>query len=198
MTLFHGLGHVASGRLRSQPGMVLLTPTSIAHSGTSASIGANGQVTFTAVTSLSLNGVFSADFDNYVVFIEAGMSNASSANMQMRLRSNGSDNSTANSYTLQYIQANGSTIDAGRGTYNLAPIGTWAGNTLRNGFCVSVYGPFLSQPTALRSVTMSSFNSATIEDTAGTHNQSTSYDGATFSLSSFNMTGKLAVYGIKG
>ena len=67
MTLFQGFGIWSSSGPTGAPGMVLLKPTSIAHSGTSASIGANGQVTFTAVTSLSLNGVFSADFDNFLL-----------------------------------------------------------------------------------------------------------------------------------
>jgi hypothetical protein len=48
-------------------GLVSMTPSSIAHSGTSASINADGGVDFTAVTELSLNGVFTSDYDNYLI-----------------------------------------------------------------------------------------------------------------------------------
>jgi hypothetical protein len=50
-------------------GLVIMTPTSIAHAGTSASINADGGVDFTAVTSLSLNGVFTSAHDNYLIVI---------------------------------------------------------------------------------------------------------------------------------
>ena len=70
--------------LPSTIGMVLMKPTSIAHSGTSATLGANGQVTFTAVTSLSLNGCFTAGFDNYVVSVRG--TSSTNTNLYYRLR----------------------------------------------------------------------------------------------------------------
>lgn len=197
MTLFHGLGHVASGRLRSQPGMVLLTPTSIAHSGTSASIGANGQVTFTAVTSLSLNGVFSATYDNYIVAYQA-LAGVGNANLNMRLRVSGSDNSTANSYVYQYISADNTTIAAERLTGDVGSVGNIT-TTTRSGWTISFYGPFLAQPTAYRSVGVLGLSSAYFFDRAGTHNQSTSYDGFTVLSAggSVTSTGTIAVYGVR-
>ena len=196
MSLLFSLGAFASSASSAKPGMVLLTPTSIAHSGTSASIGANGQVTFTAVTSLSLNGVFSATYDNYMVSMRLTASTGS--DIQYRLRAAGSDNSTANSYTLQTLYAESTTVAAGRATGTYGRIITAYG-TQRAGTNVMFYGPYLAQPTASRNTGASDSASAYIVEYAVTHNQSTSYDGFTLVPSlSANITGALQVYGVRG
>lgn len=179
----------------SAPGMVLLTPTSIAHSGTSASIGANGQVTFTAVTSLSLNGVFSASYDNYVIAF-GPLSQTVDANTSVRLRASGTDNSTANSYTYQTLNAVNTAISASRSTTNAGILAT-QGSTLRNGTVVYLYGPYLAQPTSVRTVSGSSYLNASITDLVFTHNQSTAYDGITLWPASGNMSGTLTVMGVR-
>jgi hypothetical protein len=195
VTLLHGLGHIASGRLRSQPGMVLLTPTSIAHSGTSASIGTNGQVTFTAVTSLSLNGVFSATYDNYVIVTR--FTNTAAANHnQFRLRASGSDNSTANSYVHQRLESSSTTVAGSRTTSNLTFLSRESA-TDPSGIYTHVYGPFLAQPTALRTVDASARLGAYITEIASTHNQSTSYDGFTVFPDAGSITGAVQVYGVR-
>jgi hypothetical protein len=179
-----------------KPGMVLVKPTSITHSGTSATLGANGQVTFSAVTSLSLNGVFTADFDNYAVVI-AG-SPATSEDLVVRLRAAGSDNSTANSYVFQQLDANSTTVTGARTTTTRARLVTFYTDVAANGATSYFYGPFLAQPTAYRSVVVSSSGSARIQEYAGTHNQSVSYDGLTiFGDNTLAFTGKLAVYGVR-
>ena len=176
------------------PGMVLVSPTSITHSGTSATLGANGQVTFTGVTSLSLNGVFSAGFDNYVLSIRYDLS--SDNDIYMRLRVSGSDNSTANSYVAQQLDASSTSVNAARLTSNqFQPFS--GGGTTENGLITMIYGPFLVQPTAMRSANVASVSSAFLRDVAGTHNQSTSYDGITIYPASANMTGTLQVYGVR-
>ena len=197
MTLFHALGpFAAQAGVVAAPGMVLLTPTSIAHSGTSASIGANGQVTFTAVTSLSLNGVFSVDFDNYVV-VSSGTHSSTSDPMQYRLRVSGSD-ATGSNYTRQILDVNNTSVSAARQTSQaFLALGSLS-NSQRAGNQTFIYGPFLAQPTAFRNVNVDGFNNATIfEGAAGTHSLSTSYDGFTIAPSGGSFTGKLAVYGVR-
>lgn len=196
MSLLFSTGVIAaSGLGAAAPGMVLLTPTSIAYSGTSASVGANGQVTFSAVTSLSLNGVFTADFDNYVVSIRGSM-NTGNAAIRLRMRASGTDNSTASSYTRQRLRATGTTVDAERDTGNLCNISNFS-STQRDGFYMSLYGPALAQPTTGRTVTVESDSGARIFDHAFTHNQSTAYDGFTLTPDANNMTGALQVYGVR-
>ena len=193
MSLLFSTGAIAGSAAKGAPGMVLLTPTSIAHSGTSASIGANGQVTFTAVTSLSLNGVFSADFDNYVI----SMRNVGTGgnNLLGRLRTSGSD-ATASNYVWQYLDADNTSISAGRFTTSNWRVGAEY-TTARTGNTVYLYGPYLAQPTAYRLIDVDGYLSASIADAAGTHSLSTSYDGITIYTTGSNITGALQVYGVR-
>ena len=196
MTLFHALGpFAAQGGVVAAPGMILMKPTSITHSGTSATLGANGQVTFTAVNSVSLNGCFTADFDNYVISLRA--TSNTDGYLNHRYRASGSDD-TGSNYTYQELVAAGSGDSGARATaaetYN-----TRISTSNMSAFAVNIYGPALAQPTASRSVSVGGLNGAELWDFASTHSLSTSYDGITFFFlaGARNMTGKLAVYGIR-
>jgi len=96
-------------------GLVVMTPTSIASTGTgnSSSINADGSVDFASCATLSLNGVFTSSYDNYMVVMRSVASNNAETG-NIRLRASGSDNSTASSYTRQYIAANGTSVTANR------------------------------------------------------------------------------------
>ena len=178
-------------------GLHLLKPTTVDKTGGSstATINANGSVTFSSCATLSLNGVFSADYDNYIVVMRSSASN--NANLTMRLRAAGTDNSTASSYVRQYIEATGATIASGRATANASVVaGLYPAQ--RDGVMVSIYGPYLSQPTAYRSITALGYLNAYLNDFAVTHNQSTSYDGFSFIMDSgITFTGLVAVYGMR-
>jgi hypothetical protein len=196
VTLFHALGPFASAGVVAAPGMVLMKPTSITHSGTSATLGANGQVTFTAVTSLSLNGVFTAGFDNYQISLSGVVSSAD--NISMRLRLSGSD-ATATNYTRQYIDVSNTSVSAGRQTSNSqANAGFWS--TAENGTQILVYGAALAQPTAFRTVMVGSSSGAYISEYASTHSLSTAYDGFTVFAEAGGgrtLTGEVTVYGLR-
>ena len=79
-------------------GLHLITPTSIASTGTgnSSSINTNGSVTFSTCATLSLNGVFSADYDNYMIVMRHVGSDASAFNIDLRLRLSGTDANGSN------------------------------------------------------------------------------------------------------
>jgi len=179
----------------SKNGLILLTPTSIAYTGTSATISANGSVTFSACSALSLNGVFSADYDNYMVVGHHAINTG--ATMLARLRVGGTDNTTASSYVHQWWFADGTSVAGFRGTHDYWVFSA-RGATQRAGFVANIYGPYLTQPTAWRTVMADDYSSAAATDLGGTHNQSTSYDGITFyGNSSQTMTGRVAVYGMR-
>ncbi len=197
MTLYHSTGIIAaSGGAAAKPGMVLLTPTSIAHSGTSASIGANGQVTFTAVTSLSLNGVFSATYDNYVVSIRYE-NTTGHQETDLRLRASGTD-ATGSNYTSQLLQANSTTVSAARYTSRSSMFVGFQSDEQRSGETLYLYGPYLAQPTAARNVNVMGRTGGYIVDYASTHSLSTAYDGFTlFGENSYALDGALQVYGVR-
>ena len=176
-------------------GLVVMTPTSIASTGTgnSSSIGANGKVTFSSCATLSLNGVFTSSYDNYVMVFRAVGTALEAVNA--RLRVSGTDNATASSYVSQYLFANGTSVTADR-----YPAGTSmyifpVSATQRSGNVAYFFGPNLTQPTAIRSVTGYGEDGARIFDTGSTHNQSVAYDGITLILASSTMTGAVTVYG---
>jgi hypothetical protein len=151
-------------------------------------------VTFTAVTSLSLNGVFSATYDNYVIVIRY-VAASGDPRTRLRLRTAGTDASGSN-YVRQVVDANGSSVSAARATESAATIGEFS-STQRSGETVHMYGPFLAQPTAMRNVNAGGFTSARLADNACTHSLSTSYDGCTIYPESSDMSGAIAVYGVR-
>jgi len=173
-------------------GLVSMTPTSIAAGVGTASINADGGVDFTAVTELSLNGVFTSDHDNYFcqVFYTVTINDVS---FTFRLRVGGSDNSTASSYTSQSLNAFSTTRSGGRSSGTSGQIGV-SGTSQGNARAMHFYGPALAQPTAVRFVSVSG-ESVGIGENAVTHNQSTAYDGFTLFLGSGTMTGNIHVFG---
>ena len=174
-------------------GLISMKPTSITHSGTSASINADGGVDFTAVTSLSLNGVFTSAYDNYLIVMRHVLASGD-VNIVAQLRAAGVD-ATASNYVWQSLTANGSGTNAVRSsaTGNFI-IGTTS-STLRSGDVVHVYGPALAQPTAIRCVNTNGISNARLDDAAGTHSLSTSYDGITFAPTSSTLSGTVHVFG---
>jgi hypothetical protein len=181
----------------SKNGLILLTPTSIAYTGTSATISANGSVSFSSIGTLSLNGVFSADYDNYTVVIVAKSSSVYDS-IRVRYRASGTDD-TGSNYTYQYLYASSTTIAGGRATESNI-YSTLVDTSLYGGVVYNIYGPYLAQPTAFRSITAVPLSGAEIYDIASTHSQSTSYDGITIFPSqgaSRPLTGRIAVYGMR-
>ena len=180
-------------------GLILMTPTSVDKTGTgsTATISANGSVSFSACATLSLNGVFSADYDNYMIVFRYKTS--ASGGWYWRLRVAGTDNSTASSYTDQQLRANGTAVTGTRAA-NAESYLANGDNTYDAGFIHFVYGPYLAQPTAGRTVTIDPASGAYIQDSAHTHNQSTAYDGFTYvpwGASGITAGGRVAVYGMR-
>jgi hypothetical protein len=172
-------------------GLKLIVPTSVAGSGVSVS--ASGKVTFTAATSVSVNGVFSSTYDNYLVVFRA--SATGDVSLLNRLRLSGTD-ATATNYTNQRLYADNTTVVGARATSQSFLASGYLSNTARNGVHLYLYGPALAQPTASRAVSASGYAGGYIQDEAGTHSLSTAYDGMTLYIASQNMTGSLTIYGL--
>ena len=190
------LGWSSAPQAEELGGMVLLAPTSIAYTGTSASIGTNGSVEFAACSVLELRGIFSADYDNYLIAIRTS-SNGTIASIDGRLMS-GTTPASGTNYTRQYFYADGSTVAAYRDpspnytrvhqNYNQGQAGT----------TLHLYGPYLTQPTAMRTVRVDNASYAFLTDEATTHSLSTSYDGFYFYTPANTVTGLVSVYGLVG
>jgi hypothetical protein len=179
------------------PGLAIVTPTSIANSGGSSSA-SGGAVTFTGVTSISLNGVFSSAYDNYV--IKYALTGASgNANLTMRLRVAGTDATGASDYTRQAFVGvgSGSAISTQTGsswTYSGIAGSPSTVNT------VEVFSPFLAVKTNATSRSMSFDGAGGSWQSAAdgfNHSQTSSYDGCTLITSAGSVSGVVRVYGYK-
>jgi len=196
MTVLVRVGTVAASR---RFGFELVKPSSVVVTGSgseTATISALGSVEFSAAATLSLNDVFSSGYDNYMLVMRH-LSSASVEYVRFRLRASGSDNSTASSYVYQRLESGSSTLAGSRTTSNEAHSG-YTSSSNRSGDTIYIYGPNLAQPTAGRSVNSNGFLGALLGDVAWTHNQSTAYDGFTIYPPSGTMSGRVAVYGMRG
>jgi len=176
----------------NKQGHTAIIPTSVA--GTGVTVGASGKVSFTASTSISLNGIFTSTYDHYKVEIYTTAS--STAVLRVVLRSAGTDATAANyDYTLLYANS------ASPGSATVAANAHWTLNASISSTMMKhnleLTNPFLaSMTTAIgRSVAYASAVAPLIGHFGGGHRLSTSYDGLTFTTSTGSLTGTIRVYG---
>ena len=177
-------------------GLVSITPTSISvGSGTATSAG-NGQVTFTGVgTNLSLNGVFSATYTNYLVLIEKQTASGSGG-LNCRLRSGTTDNTNAN-YDQAYVRVTEAGTVGGQG---LNAQTNWFFNINDYAYqyiSLTLFSPFVTSFTGMQT-SYAENNGTTAFYTAvqnGQNQESYSANGITFLVSGGTVTGKVTVYG---
>lgn len=171
----------------SAPGLTLVSPTSIANSGGSAS-SSGGTTTFTTVNSISLNGVFTTTGDNYLMVFNA-TAGTSLASVLFRLRLSGTDSST--SYGRQKVEGQGASTSTNALTTQtegqIANMGVGASLTC------TLWSPALA---ALTSYTCLSTdrNAGSVAMWGGYHNVATAYDGITVFPSTGTITGTVAIY----
>lgn len=181
-------------------GMVLMTPTSIVSAGTgnSSSISANGSVTFSSCSSVSLNGVFTSEYDNYMLVIK-NTSVSGGTYCSLRYRENGVDN-TSTIYTYQQLAVSGSNVAGGRATsQNLTEINYSDSTTMPSGSVIYIYGPNLAQPTVGRELEVRTYASAGMCDEAHGFSGNNQFDGITILEYYGNrMSGIVSVYGLGG
>ena len=172
------------------PGLNPVAPTSIANSGGSAST-TGITTTFTGVTSLSLNGIFSATYRNYLMI--CNYSSSSDVYTEFRLRSSGTD-ATGSNYDRQLIQAYGGSLNASSNIDVSSWRFGWGLSTARSLVQSLVSNPFLAVAT---NITHIYTTQSEIGTNGGDHDLATSYDGFTIYPISGNFTGTIQVFGYK-
>lgn len=173
----------------------LVTPTSVDATSGTASISANGSVSFTTCTAIGINGAFTSDYDNYKIVYEA---DASQANVTLRaqLRLAGTNSTSINVYNYQRLNGSGASVNASAST----SLGQFEFDTsdgaYRNGVTIIICRPFVAAPTVLHS--WGSYDDTTIElgSMCGTHELSTGYDGISFNVATGSITGSISIYGL--
>ena len=169
-------------------GMDLITPTSVAGSGVTLS---GGKITFTAATSVSVNGCFTAAYDNYRIVAE-GVNNPGGI-VILRLRLSGTDASGAD-YNYQLLNGQVSTPATGSVAAATGFDYFMVGNTTLMVAEGVIRRPNLAQTTML---TSQGGRADYLGLITGYHNTTTQYDGFSLIVGTGNATGTLRVYGMR-
>jgi hypothetical protein len=180
--------------LDAPTGLKLIVPTSVAVGSGTGSVGTKGTVTVSGASTISLNGVFSATYDHYLIW--TSMTNSGQVNMTMRYRVAGTDNTTSN---YQFGVGIKTLYDAtwandGQGlTATSQPIGY---NSTDASLNVRLYNPFKTQLTKFTSeFVATAAGSGVTYYHSGLFNATTSFDGFSLIPSSGTSTGTIQVYG---
>jgi hypothetical protein len=151
--------------------------------------------TFTAQTSVSINDVFSSEFDNYKVVITTDLTTGTQSFL-LRYRVAGADNSTAN-YTYQLLDAASTSVTGARITgATSGGIGTLAAGS-PNATELTIYNPNRAERTLHQSYHMGAIANAYIRFDSGVFTATTQFTGFTIFPASSTITGRLQVYGLR-
>jgi hypothetical protein len=151
---------------------------------------------FTTQTTVSINDVFSATYDNYKILFSG--TGSTGENIRIRMRVSGSDDSS-NVYVEQGIQATSTSMNSGRSTstsfgsqYSTGFLST----TFSGGPNIELRNPFLVQQTTLYGQGVYDPHTNIRQMFAvASHQSATSYTGFTFFVATGTMTGSVSVYG---
>lgn len=181
----------------SRAGLAKIVPSSVAVGSGTGSANALGTVTFSGVSSLSLNDVFSSTYANYRINLKAQTSTEADCNM--RMRSSGSDDSSGN-YFMQLAGGADSTNFAGLNS----SITYWyqgGGGRRWHTMAADLLEPNVADNTFMISLSGDRGTNANINANNRVVMQnnwlttSTQYTGITFYPSSGTMTGTVTIYG---
>ena len=171
-------------------GLNKIVPTSI--SGTGATVSASGKITLSSCTAVTVNGVFSADYNNYLILLE-GLS-TSWAGVNIQVSSGGTPATSSYGYRVLYSSfSSGPSITGSNGLSSMY-YGT-SGN-LFSGCRMTIYSPFLSGQRIGMTGEYTAIDGSNNEggNYWGWLNSTNSYDGIKVNIGSA-FTGTLVVYG---
>jgi hypothetical protein len=147
---------------------------------------------FTAQTSVGFDNVFSSEFRNYKIVMNAVTSTLVQVRSQLRLAGSPITSATYNS---QQLDAGATTVTGGRTTGGTS----WVVSTIattRAGLVEMIVGtPFQAQNTTIQANGF--YTSPSLQFNYGENTNATSYDGIQFFPASGNMTGSISIYGMK-
>jgi hypothetical protein len=173
-------------------GLTLITPTSTANSGGTVSTTA-GVVTASGVSSVSLNGVFSSTYLNYIIEYNE-LSGSTTLQSYMRLRASGSDNTSS---TYSCGSARVAFTGGAPAGYSDSNASFWTFNvntdTRKVGSPIFINSPFQAVATTFSTTFSGGDNGGFM---AGNHSTASAFDGFTIYPSTGTISGIFRVYGI--
>ena len=167
-------------------GLVLIKPSTVVN-GTD---NGKGTVSFSAVGSVSLNGVFTSTYENYKVIFSLDVATGT-PNLTFRFRAAGSDNSTSG-YFLFGDRSGGAVSNVASLSQTSMLLGN-ASTSTNNGI-LEIFKPQLTATKAVQANYYYSNNGENYDLFCGT-NFTTSSDGFSLITASSTFTGTVSVYG---
>ena len=185
-------GKVTFGGAVAGAGLDLITPTSVAGTGVTVS---GGAVSFSGSSTVSVNGCFTATYDNYMMEIAIDTVATAGNYFTLRVRAAGSDISTA-TYNFQTIQAGSTTISSSRATSQTSARLGYVEPSQSSVARVDVFNPARAVPTNFLSFNNEQVTAPYWHQIANVNTNATAYDG--FSILSANaITGTVRIYGLR-
>jgi hypothetical protein len=181
----------ATHRANLRVGMTKIIPTSVTFIGGSGS-STNGVTNFSAVTGVSLRGVFSAEFDNYLVRYVAG--NSGNTETRFRLMS-GATIDTTNSYGWSSFVYNSTALSFNGGSAGTthAYMGSTSVNANETNGILNISSPFLTTVKAYHYE--NTLNGSTSQKASGMGGGTSSRDGIHIYPTASSITGRIVIYG---
>lgn len=175
-------------------GYILLSSDTISVTGTSYETTNNGGISFSAVSAINVDSIFSVEYDNYLIMME--YKGSTGLDLTMQMRDSGSDVSLTN-YNYQSLTADDITIAGARTTGATSfPINTTAGN-LTCSSMIYVYAPYKQLTTGFYISSCSDTSSAYLRNYAASYATTSLFDGFNIKTSTGTITGTMSIYGAK-
>lgn len=185
------------GNQRSE-GLVPMRPVSVGTSGGSY-VANGGLITFSGVTSISLNGVFNSAYKNYRLVVNDLVAGSGTPSLMLRMRNGGADNSATSYYQLWTMKRiNGTFQDNTGGPANAYSLTGFDNNTSYSWhWSGDVIAPFETKNTVFSGQGMGVDGSGLyMLNSTVLHTTTSSFDGVTFYASSgTTMSGSIQILG---
>ena len=172
------------------PALTLVTATSTANTGGTVTT-SGGRVTVAGSSSVSLNGVFTSTYHNYLILVDTLEAAAGPNNVSLRLRAAGSDTTSNTYYAGQiygtYVGATGGESNNGVAGFKIGAISTDKQQMAK----IEVFSPQAATITTIHSLAVAYDAQSNY---AGYQDGATQYDGFTLFISGSNFSGNITVY----
>ncbi len=158
----------------------------------------NGQVSFSASSSVSLNDIFSSTYTNYKILIDTDSTEADTA-LTMRMRVSGADNSSNNYRWASGYKDTGAGAIAGQSGSGLtSSFRVMAHSSSGRSFSsLDFFNPFTAEETGYVGNYFQIASSGFAQFVGGNMSVTTSYTGFTLITLAGTMTGSVSVYGYR-
>jgi hypothetical protein len=151
------------------------------------------QTSFSAVTSVTADTVFTSSYTNYRIILNYTTSTTNS--ILLRLRASGS--STASGYNTQFIEANNTSLSTARSAGTSFSLTEWTNGAFNSTAVLDLFNPQVATGTTLEShgtVSLGGYGVPFIKISYGNQDTSTQFDGVEFFVGSGTFTGSYTIY----